>query len=175
MRKSVAYTLAEVLVVIAIVSILAGFVGSVIPGAQRSAKATRSLAEMRQISLAVSLYRETWEAIPTASTVDPMLVTWWDRLGLNLDLFRGCGKHPNRRGDYAVIYFFMGMDYPYEAWVEQYGDSLPACFDLNCSSPEVHPDNRYESKYALAVTLSGSAVRVRKAGDPFSAEFWISK
>lgn len=164
----------ETLVSIAIIGILAALLGMALPAAKRSAKATRSVAHMRQIAIAVKLYEEEWGMIPFASE-DQSMTPWHTRFRLSAETFVGCGFHPHDLGEYSIVYFFVTDRWPYAEWIATHGDALPVAFDLNCSEPDVHVLNPFESKFALGVNLGGSALRKRATGDPFNVKFWIEE
>lgn len=175
-RHRKAFTLSEVMVVMAIVAVLAGVAAAVAPKVLRSAKQARSLAEIRQIAVAVRLYVDEWGQVPTVRTFgtgSPVRSTWAQRFGVTESLFRGCGFHPNSDLEYSVIYFFITDYLPYDDWIGTYGDQLPVAFDMNCSDPESHPNNPYERRLGLAVSLELSAMRRVAKGSPYRPEFWL--
>lgn len=61
MRKNLGFTLIELLVVIAIIAILAAILFPVFTAAQKSAKGTRCMSNLRQIGLAFRTYNEAWD------------------------------------------------------------------------------------------------------------------
>lgn len=170
------YTLVEVLVCISIIATLAAVLGLAVPGALRSARGARAIGHMRQIAVAVKLYQEEWGRIPTINNVEkPNVTSWGKRFGLPEETFIGCGSHTNNPFTYSIVYFYISDKWPYEEWLVTYGDSLPVAFDVNCSDPAVHVGNPYEPKLALAVNLGGTALRRRRAGDPWQASFWLER
>jgi len=79
--KSKAFTLIELLVVIAIVAILAAILFPVFSQAKSAAKKTQSLAQLRQIGLAWTLYADDYDgALMRASVPDGAGTRyWWGR------------------------------------------------------------------------------------------------
>ena len=61
MKSRYAFTLIELLVVIAIIAILAAILFPVFAAAKESAKKTRSLAQMKQLSISVMLYASDYD------------------------------------------------------------------------------------------------------------------
>ena len=59
-----AFTLIELLVVIAIISLLAAMLFPVFASARAAARRTVCISNLRQIGMALAMYREDWEGLP---------------------------------------------------------------------------------------------------------------
>lgn len=88
-RTSRGFTLIELLVVIAIIGILATIVLVSLGTARRRARDTRRIGDLRQVVLALELYREDNTGYPAALT------------GLVPNFMRALPKDPSTAADYA--------------------------------------------------------------------------
>jgi type II secretory pathway pseudopilin PulG len=178
MERKRGITLIETLISVAIIIILAGSVAVVATSVKRSARQTKSISDMRQIFLAVEMYKADYDikgptpgdGLPVAS--GGTSVPWYRTFGTPSDLWIGCGDHPFAPASHSVTYFFVPIGAPYAQWSQQWNDGLPLVFDLSCSPSSVHLDNNFERRFGLAVTVSGSAIRKWNTGSPFDPSFW---
>lgn len=172
------FTLVEALVVIAIVILLAGLVAILASSGKRAARTARAISNMRQIHLAAELYMADNDA-SSANAVSGLpkateytRVPWSEVFDTPQDLWIGCGEHPYAVSEQSVTYFFVWDRAPYDDWAQKWHDAMPLVFDLQCSPSHVHIENLFETRYGLAVTVGGTAVRKWNTGNPLEPVFW---
>lgn len=175
-------TLVEVLIVIAILMVLAGVVAVAFTGVKTAARGARAVSQMRQLWVALKTYQSEygndgyygdprqmglplpWEVFDTV----PFLNASSSQLRI------GCGSHPldPGLGDYSIMYFLSVVYRPYTLYAQTWKENLPIFIDMNCTPPNVDPNNQYVSRYGLAVLLAGNAVRKWNIGQHFDPAFW---
>src|SRR5256885_4185391 len=64
MRRENGFTLVETLVVIAIISVLAAILFPVFAAARAAARRTVCISQLRQIGMAMLMYKQDWEQFP---------------------------------------------------------------------------------------------------------------
>ena len=64
MKKSLSFTLIEIIVAIAVLLFLAAILAPVIMSAKNSAKGANDISNMRQCGIAAALYMESWDVLP---------------------------------------------------------------------------------------------------------------
>lgn len=178
-----AVTLVEVLVVMAITLVLLAILTPVFQSARKQAYKTSCLSNMRQLWLAVSLYREQWSGVDSPAPSYQMgLPLTPDRAFGNGAIFTHLnnplpcrGQHPQRPEDGLHGYYHL---YPppfgdladerlqpsWVAFVERLGDATPLVYDSN------HQPRKYSSRmdiwYVEAISLSGSYMKRKRRGEP---------
>ncbi|MFH1778226.1 MAG: prepilin-type N-terminal cleavage/methylation domain-containing protein [Candidatus Omnitrophota bacterium] len=81
MQRKKGFTLVELLVVIAIIAGLAALMFPALRGARERGRRTSCLNNIRQIGLAISMYRTDYnEAFPPANNLDPLFPNYVDKL-----------------------------------------------------------------------------------------------
>lgn len=73
--KCLAFTLVEILIVIAIILLIAALVAPTFLGAKASGKRAACITQMKQIGLALNLYREQFGEYPENHRLDPLKVS----------------------------------------------------------------------------------------------------
>lgn len=127
-RKALAFTLVELLVVIAVIAILAGLLLPALAKAKQRARTVQCSNQQRQLGLAILLYaQESVERIPLGSPVRQE-ITWGALLATNMSLkpeslFLCPVQAPNRFLDWIRIYGIRS-DPPPEFSSGQFGEYL---------------------------------------------------
>jgi len=167
-----AFSLVELAVALGIIMLLAAILTPVFVSAKEASKRSASLSSLKQLHLAISLYRQEWEGgggakeglgLPplspfgTAEAALPGTAALW---------FSPCGWHPdgpfeNRRGRIHALY---GDEVP---WWNAYmlaGESTPLIADFHCNGQSVTLETPFEPYRVQYVTMMGSAVSKMTAG-----------
>lgn len=179
MRKG--FTLVEVLVSVGIVAILIGLLTPVYKHAKRSAQIASTSSKLHNIQLATTLYRQKYDGdgvyghiyamgLPDAEMLS---ATLYDNRHTDfhpLDMYySSCGFHPGDNG--FMSWFPTTQDKYWTIPVLELEDAMPLCTDLNCNDADVAVQNRWQTKFGVAVTLGGWIVRKRKEG-PVDDPYW---
>lgn len=184
-----AVTLVEVLVVMAITLVLLAILTPVFQSVRKQAHKTSCASNMRQLWLAVSLYREQWGGVdsPAPSYQMGLPRTPSAAFGKGAIFTKHynplpCrGQHAQRPEEGLQGYHHL---YPppfgdladerlqpsWVAFVERLGDATPLVFDAN------HQPRRYSSRMDLwhveAISLSGSHMKRKRRGEPNLLSWW---
>ncbi len=113
------FTLIELLVVIAIIGLLATIILASLNGARRSARSTRAIADLRELTQALELYYNDHQAYPdSGGNWDGLYSCWGDSTsnwiaGLTPTYIAALPRSPNLSTDCDnnYIYFSNGTDY----------------------------------------------------------------
>ncbi len=177
-----AWTLVELLCVIAIITVLAAISFPVFSQARLAAKITSSSNKLRQLYIAVKLYQaDSNEA--SFGTLEQMglpdaYYVMVNRFGLpNEVILSSCGPHWSAQpapgaGVHNFVYFPGEGDPPFPEQAAQWRDRLVMFFDQHCNAVDVDLRNRFHKKFGLGILFGGNVVRRRKTGDMFKPEFW---
>jgi prepilin-type N-terminal cleavage/methylation domain-containing protein len=178
-RLHSAFTLMELLVVVALIAVLATVLTPVIVGAKHRAKQTGSGMNLKQIHIALMLYQGDWQGgggygdLPQMG-MPPGTVLLRSRLKLPVETWQSpCGTHPDFGP--AVIH--------YEYWLYEGGPEVEAASlafeenlllvsDVNCNSHDVKLGSTYMPRRGLGVLLSGQLVNHYKAGNLYRRKWW---
>ena len=187
-----AFTLVEVLVVIAIIVLLAAFLLPVLASSRAQARRTACVAQLRQIGMAINLYRQDWNELPQLlSDSYPQYVND-SRLFVCLnDRHRGQFTGNDRLEGHN--YLLSGVSYEYFprwrvaqnlSWYQPEPDFGPGKWEdltplVGCPwhwAKDFDPDqdgNRPDSKgWELILTLGGSVrkIRIEEPMDQFTPD-----
>ncbi|WDE96707.1 type II secretion system protein [Lentisphaera profundi] len=99
MKKSKQFTIIELLVVLAIISLIIGMLLTGISIARESARETRAKAEMQQIKMAVTQYLSTFKSFPTTDTALESSDNKWDTMWTYLNGTENTRKHSFIKGE----------------------------------------------------------------------------
>lgn len=176
MRQSRAFTLVEILVVIAITATLMAIILPAMSSAMRSAKSTQTMSQLRQLHVAVMLYQADHGGGGTYGTLEEMGLPSAEWLFLDPVLrplfLSPCGRNPSSPSDYGVWYFPLDGAPPFPERARIFQENLILAFDMQCSDPAVNLYNQYAAKKGIGVLLQGSGVvRIRK-GDWRDPLWW---
>jgi prepilin-type N-terminal cleavage/methylation domain-containing protein len=173
-----AFTLVEVLIVVAILAVVAAIAFPVFSRAKEASKRTVSISNLRQLYFATKLYQSDYDGegvygsrydmgLPI-HTYDKSLANY----GFERDLMKSpCGMHPDfPSGTWNVEAAFDNTWW--ESLTPVYRDGTPMWWDLNCTDHSVKLGNPYDIKRGIAVLLSGTAVSRLKTGIPYHPSFY---
>ena len=188
-----AFTIMEAMVVLAISCIVAAILIPVFVAAKRHSKISNSQSNLRQLYLAVQLYRndydgiDVWEyyayGLPSSSYVGST------KLGLGKSVFFSpCGSdrqiHESAKwGADGQIHYAPGAYNPelisqpglnieYKTYLRDYRQNSVLFFDLYCNAPRTDMAAPLIKKRALAVLLSGQIVNRIKLGNAQRLHFF---
>lgn len=183
------FSVTELLVVITIVVTLAAICYPTLAQARRAAGETRCISNLKQLFVAIELYREKWDGIPVGTPSQMGLPPGWWLLKseLGLDNFRCSGLSPTTcdpvHGSGFVAMFPPGVpgfhqewaDLDWKEYVMKYGDSAVLFFDLN--HPLACPVTDYSTGRAIGLRLNGAVKFRTRFGDPShpSRHWWHDK
>ncbi len=184
-------SIAEVLVSVAIVSLLAALLTPVFVRAKDRAQVTASVLKLRQCHAALQLYRDQWDGDDTSGDYFRMGLwqrwdlqqDWWDYVGLTEAFLQS----PCRRAyeGTAVSSKWNQITYApefYDKWSEANGNNIGylsryklnalAFMDTYCTDPPLEQTNPYRTKRFLAILLSGELVNKHRRGSMHVLENW---
>ena len=165
-RASVrAFTLIEVLSVIAIVAFLAALLFPVVKKAKERAKTTASMSNLRQIYVALQLYALDSEPNATSGTASDMGIPPSDMmLVYNPALFpntegiwkSACDHHPLAPESFTNYSYYPANDGTFPAYSRKYKGSAIWLTDFNCNPASVDIYADFEEKFAIGLRADGS-------------------
>jgi prepilin-type N-terminal cleavage/methylation domain-containing protein len=170
-NAKVGFTIMELLVVTAILSLLAAISSPIISRAKESAKISSSIGRLKQMNLAVRLYLDSDDSTERLSH-SYFIAT---RLGLGEDYFISpCGRKRKDNGTlYIDSYWYNAVPYTAASYFSKYGDNAIQFADADCNAEGVW-DSRIALKRVLAITDGGQLINRMKAGNPSRIEWWMS-
>ena len=161
------FALIEVLIVVAILSILAALLFPVLSAARLEAKSTSSKAKLHNISLALMIYRSDWGGTSDVGDLPDLglpstiqIARTANNLGVGVGGWvSGCAYHPQSAPPRHTMFYFPGEGGPrlVEASTTFQEDLLMVADD-QCSSADINIQDVYRSKRGLGVLLSGTLV-----------------
>jgi len=177
--KRAAFTLVEVLAALSIIVVLVAFLTPVFRGARERALIQSSLSQLRQIHIAVTLYRNDWDAggysQMYSAGLPPYSYVYGTYMGLGPAAFRSpCGYkstiEPNQSRlsvQYAPSPWSLYSDY-----LSTYQESALLANDPHCNPADVIYDSPFTKKRGLGVLLSGRLINQYKLGFPGDLRWW---
>lgn len=173
------FTFIEVLVVVAIAAIAAALTYPAYSSASRGAKLAVSASNMRQLYVALALYRSAYDGDGRYGDRESMGLpdARWallDRGGLPESLMQSpCGNHPSEQPSVLQVLYHPGDgEDPFTEWALVYRENLVVYSDLHCTPPSNALLNPYVTKTGVGVLLGGTIVRRAKLGDPYRPDWW---
>lgn len=175
----------EILVVMAILAIVASIAHPPIARAIRNGRATASLANLRQLHLALKMYQQDHGGdgvfggfvamgLPPEDDAARIAHARWG-FGLPKEIWRSpCGRHPDLPDAIQTVerFYFSPEDFWAPLAIE-HQDNIPVFADLHCSEPDVRIQNKYYPRRGLGVLLSGQLIHRNSPGDLYDIEWWI--
>jgi prepilin-type N-terminal cleavage/methylation domain-containing protein len=171
------FTLIETISVMAIVFVLSAIMTPVLSRAMLRVKETSSISRLKQLHLALSVYRADYETTMYGKasqmglpTVEHMLRTGGKALDVDPELwFSPCPRHPDSpSGIWTYNYFPDDDELSWERYVDKYGESSVLLSDFNCNPHALSMGAIYMKKAVLFVRLEGSATKRIREGSPMS-------
>jgi len=186
-KRSSAFTLTEIIVVIAILIILAAIASPYMAKAKRSAQIQSSLSRLKQVYLAVKLYqmdsdghvmygRREEMGLPSRHDINHWMFARSTSKYPTSMFLSACGGHPSDT-TIGFTYWFGGSDSANELWakyVTLYQEGMILVSDLNCTDPDNDIYNPYDETRALGVLLSGQLINRVRTGDSKKVEFYVN-
>ena len=180
MRKRLAVTLVEVLIVIGIILVIAAIVFPVFSAGREKSMEIRSISNMQQIYVALEIYRSEYNGIPVGKMEDMGLPPWPTEQYLGPTV---AALYPPKRRRGLIYYYYPApddIDHRNPTWstyVVEHGDSTVLLADVwfNPSEPTggfpAYHFNPYVEKYVFGITVGGS-LRKKRAAGALSLTWW---
>lgn len=178
MRK--AFTLVEVMVVLVIIGIIVAIATPPMVKAKEKAQITSSLMRLRQLHIAVELYRGEYDLHDDFNVrhFPPFNYVYDTYLGFDEDFFRSpCGYKEGIEANLKRIsyqYYPYPFDLPNDPstrYYQKYGPNAMLFRDPHCNQPEDWHATMLP-KRGLGVTVGGQLLNFVKRGDPSRNEWW---
>jgi prepilin-type N-terminal cleavage/methylation domain-containing protein len=172
------YTLVEVMVVIAIIAVTTAIAYPAFSSARAAARVSSSADRLRQLHLAVEIYRNDWGA---NNDLDPESFpshgyVYWSFLGLGKDFFRSpCGYKTGIEDNLMRLsYQYVPAPEPvFTAHLRRYGPDALLFRDPHCSGTVEAWNTPQMTKRVLAVTVGGQLINRMKRGSTLPLEWWV--
>jgi competence protein ComGC len=194
-RRICGLSLMEVVVVLAITALLMAILVPVMGSAKRSAKVSNASQNLRQLSMALNLYRADWGGsdssfesyhglgLPPVDYVRSSFTTEHAHLmrspcGLNESAFN-TALFPGHAGYVSPVFALadpsLGPEQPAEfrEHIAKYQQNSVMMLDVNCNEAGIEFNDQYVVKRGLAVLFSGQLVN-RKAPGHASNLKWFT-
>jgi prepilin-type N-terminal cleavage/methylation domain-containing protein len=179
--KQRAFSLVELIVVIAIIAIFAsiGFVHG--QSSRRAAQVVQTKANLRQAHLAMELYRNDNE-LHTGDSISNIagehvleLIKKNKFYGATFSTIEtACGHHPTARSPRFTMHFGGEPSEQVERFLLRLGERRIMWSDDNCNDHSVKLNEEHFPRLGLAVQFDGSLVSKRKTGQVWHDYFWHS-
>lgn len=180
MKTRAAFTLLEVIVVVAILGLLAALTTPVFIRAKQSAHETTCISNLKQAHLALELYRADWS---TTDIGTPAQMGFPVSALLLFPLPEMCkGVHPQlclAPGSYTQRWPEVDPDHPnyseaagpvWAEYVQRYGGSSILVHDA--SHQDYCPQSQFSMQRVLGLNLGGSVFKRVRRGDPMLSDWW---
>jgi prepilin-type N-terminal cleavage/methylation domain-containing protein len=186
-----AFTLIELLSVMAIIAVLASILFPVLSKAMMSAKITSAGSRLRQYHLLTVLYRNDQDASSESGSPVEMGLPWdleeggtsHGRKSPIYDLLDVVERDPFKRSpcgyikhefDVNAIYYMPLVVPDWSRYTRLVGERTVLWVDPNCNSSSTRIDSQFATKRALGVTLGGQLLnRISSEHHYWSQSFFI--
>ncbi len=189
--KHRAFSLVEILTVIAIIAVLAGISFAVFQSSKRAGQVTAAAENLRQMNLALILYMDqnglsvSGDLLPPTDDIYPDNGHILKQPGsqnniLNLPTasFQSpCGELDSRAVTGLSIDYIRNhelWEWRIQRWQQQFQSNLVTFIDMNCNDSSVNLHNQFEPKFGLGVLFAGNVVRRRSEGVWAEPAFWAT-
>lgn len=175
------FTMLELMIVVAIIAMLVGLSAPSLTQAMHSGKEAVSVQKLRQLHLALSMYRADQESSQDFGTIGDMGIPDWQKsrsalqpYGATSELWQSpCYEHPEVHSGNPPEMQYWGADDPqFEVYSATYELNLIMFSDIHCTLPKKNLLNQFHTKRGLGVLLSGQIVRRTAPGMHFFPQWW---
>jgi prepilin-type N-terminal cleavage/methylation domain-containing protein len=176
-----AFSLIEVLICIAIISIVAAITFPIFSAAKVASLKTASKSNLRQLWLAVELYRQDHEPNVAYGRPDAMGLPTDDYF--HLEIQHAKKLLPPHIGPTPM--FKQYLYYPpnprfaqkemvdsFEAWALHCRASMPLIADFNFNDKEINLFNPYKSVHGIGIDVAGRIMSQTQSGNVLSPSWW---
>lgn len=174
MRASRAFTMIELLVAIGILAVLAAIASPVLIQARESAKVQASISRLKQLHMAVTLYRQDWEGAGAGSMASSLGLpdsrhVYTTYFGLGKSFFVSpCGYKRSIEGNLMQLSYQYGIEHGKtgDESLMKYGENHLLFVDAHCNPEGTLWGAPHTLKRGLCVLLSGQTKNLFKRGWP---------
>ncbi len=184
-----AISLTEILVVVAIIAILSGLLTPVVLSAKKQAQETTCISNLKQIWVALSLYREDHGSIDSPAESGQMGFPFSIHVAVDgpdaqtkppSEVFQCRGRmlySEEHYGTYAQLwpppygpFYSAAAQVEWKEFVTRLSDLTPVLADW--SHQRTTDSTPWSSRRAMAMTLGGTFVRRNNRGEPSRYSWW---
>ena len=167
--KNKGFTLIEFLVALAIIAVLAALLFPVFAQARRQSRTVNCISNLRQIGLALKMYQQDWDRMPTESFVDSIKFPMWKGKDPLQPYTKNSAIYhcPEARSDLAGNYLYRAaLSFTYHAPGEAYTSDAktiqlsPTSVLAYCTEHVTFVSSGKWSGVYMVVRADGSAKRV---------------
>jgi prepilin-type N-terminal cleavage/methylation domain-containing protein len=177
-RPRSAFTIVEVLVVVAILATLAAILFPVFSRSKKEGFITKDVQKLHQCQLATALYQTDNDSGGVPPYHLPLPPDWLNQFKRGQTFYgtdaaswtSACGWHPLSNSPNFVFFADAGPD-----GVRAYalhGERTILIADVNCNEADVDVNADFLTKLGLGVLLDGTLVRTLHQGNVYSFYFW---
>lgn len=170
-----AFTLVEVIVVVAILTVVAAVISPVLWRVKHSANMASSTVRLHQLGVAVKQYQVDYGLDgPSTYELPTYEFVYTDFFGLGKSYFESpCGYKKGIEDNLMGISYQYWAGFPMnEPFFQEHGDRSVLFSDPHCNDSADQWKSRYRSKRGIAVLYSGEVVNRYKPGNPSDMDWW---
>jgi len=169
----------ELLIVVTIIAMLVGLSAPSLTQAMHSGKEAVSVQKLRQLHLALSMYRADQESSQDYGTIGEVGVPDWPLwqtalkpYGVNDDLWKSpCYLHREDNDLFPTIVYTGHTDQQFQIETTEHEGNFVIFRDMNCTLPKFSLNNQFHPKRGIGVTLNGRVIK-KTAPDRFELARW---